>query len=455
MGLNKGQEEATRVLTEWYNDKTSGKELATLEGWAGTGKTYMTKEFITSLNLSRVLVSAPTNRAKGVIEKSSGFAGKTVHSVLGLQLDLDLSDFNPMNPVFNPKRPPDVNYQLIVIDEASMINKNLYQRLKELAAEKKVKMLFMGDRFQLPPVKERISKVFTDCEYKAVLTEIVRQGKGNPNTKLIELCIKDIQERTDNVDGFIMRESQNITPMGLADSKGFIYTPTSSFNSVDFLKADRDNLYNNSSKYLAYTNDNISKAINGIRKNVFHIEDFITIGESLVGYRGISIKRGKVLDTVIVNSEDYVVKDIIKSVLQEGMDGYQILIENFYTKHTKYVNVIDTSNEHTAQTYLEIVRNLYVTAKKFGRQYWVKYYNFVNNNLAMIDVKMFIAGKDERIKQKDILYNYGITIHKSQGGTFTNSFVNLSNINRCYDNEDRRRLKYVALSRCTNVNIII
>jgi len=116
---------------------------------------------------------------------------------------------------------------------------------------------------------------------------------------------------------------------------------------------------------------------------------------------------------------------------------------------------VDAEDKESFDRYEGILLGLYFNAKSLGRSAWVKYYDFVNNVLCFEDIETEVAGRPQKIKTKDIYYNSGITIHKSQGSTYKNSFVNLSNINRCRNSIDRRRLKYVALSRASNVNIII
>jgi exodeoxyribonuclease-5 len=52
---------------------------------------------------------------------------------------------------------------------------------------------------------------------------------------------------------------------------------------------------------------------------------------------------------------------------------------------------------------------------------------------------------------KDMDYGYSITIHKSQGGTFDRVAIDLPDINSVKNEELRRRLIYVGLSRAKDV----
>lgn len=454
---NQEQEEAIKLLIDWYNDKQAGRELATLKGYAGTGKTFTTNHFIQALNLlkSQVLVAAPTNKAVKVISNMTGMKGKTIHSILGLQPNMDLSTFTPLTMKFVRKNDGDMNYKLIIIDEASMINKSLYAELKARAEDAGIKILFTGDPLQLLPVKEtKISSVFTDPVYQASLNNIVRQGKDNPNTDLIRLAADDVLNGTDKLDDFILRNSQTFLPEDLLTTKGFIYMSNTSLKTIDFLRADRDNLYTGESKYMAYTNKSVMGTVTGIRKSVFNLEEYITVGEQLMGYRVVTIKKGKISTNVIANSEDYEIVDVNPITIREGIQGFAVTLQNYITKSVVYVNIVDAKDTASFARYQEILFELYFNAKKLGRSAWVKYYDFINSILCFEDISTEIAGKEEKIKSKDLYYNSGITVHKSQGSTYKNSFVNLTNLNRCYDYNDRRRLKYVSFSRTENVNVI-
>jgi ATP-dependent exoDNAse (exonuclease V) alpha subunit len=52
---------------------------------------------------------------------------------------------------------------------------------------------------------------------------------------------------------------------------------------------------------------------------------------------------------------------------------------------------------------------------------------------------------------KDFDYGYAITVHKSQGSTYTNVFVDEADIDTNKKHAERNKLKYVAFSRPTDV----
>lgn len=447
--LNEGQDKAVDILTNWYRGT---EKMAVIEGYAGTGKTFVSKYVIEALGLRNVLVSAPTNQAVGVISEASGFKGKTLHSILGLRMDVDLADFNPNNPQFNALGDYDVSYDLIVVDEASMINKHLYKELVDVVKKNRVKILFMGDRYQLPPVGEPMSKIFTDIKIRAVLDKVVRQGEDNPNGKLIQLAVDDVNNGTSKVDDFI-RSNQclDITPDNLYKSKGFVFLWDNKYGAADFFNADAENLLLTDSRYIAWTNKNVEAIMRMLRDKTFGMKQYITSGDSLTGYRTISVGRSNSKNPLI-NSRSYTIDEVKPVTLELNMQGFRLLIRDVFDKHCNYINIVNLSDTETRSIYQSKVYELYTTAYSLGGRAWRAYYNFIDNNLSM---ETLYKPSGSKLKNKDVDFSYGITTHKAQGSTFINSFINITNLNRCYDIKDRTRLKYVAISRCKNVNIFM
>jgi ATP-dependent exoDNAse (exonuclease V) alpha subunit len=58
------------------------------------------------------------------------------------------------------------------------------------------------------------------------------------------------------------------------------------------------------------------------------------------------------------------------------------------------------------------------------------------------------------IRKKSFDYSYALTAYKSQGSSYNNVLVDIRNINICKDEQIKRQLQYVALSRTRN-NVLI
>lgn len=171
-----------------------------LTGAGGTGKTFITKYIITHCKYSNSVIkcASPTHKACRVFSQAiSGRTVDTIQSVFGLRLDLKLEDFNPASPQFNPTAKPKLtNIKLLLIDEASMIPAKLVTFICNKCKELNIKIIFIGDAFQLSPVNENKSIAFDRCSKVYNLTQIVRQKDNNPIVDLLNLLRYDIEHKT-------------------------------------------------------------------------------------------------------------------------------------------------------------------------------------------------------------------------------------------------------------------
>ena len=59
------------------------------------------------------------------------------------------------------------------------------------------------------------------------------------------------------------------------------------------------------------------------------------------------------------------------------------------------------------------------------------------------------------IKKKSFGYGYAMTIHRSQGSSINNVFIDMKDVSVCRDKEELRQLQYVGVSRTkTNCHIL-
>ncbi len=189
-----------------------GTKKILVKGSAGVGKTFMVqyliKEYRKIKKFGTVSINAPTNRAVSVLMAKQPDAPyymvfSTIHKSLFLKRKInDTTGAISFVPDYNPsKERPFKGCTLIIVDEASMLSSELLYYL-ESNEYGDIPMIFLGDNKQLPPVKEPNSPVFGrpaisgqtieivlgDKVVRHVipkyeefeLTEIVRQGEGNP-----------------------------------------------------------------------------------------------------------------------------------------------------------------------------------------------------------------------------------------------------------------------------------
>src|SRR5512143_2588611 len=156
-----------------------------LGGYAGTGKTFTVTDLLKGyLNRRSLVVTAPTHKAvhvlrgMGLPENPPALRYATLHSVLGLQPIYDLDTGEQRLRQTGPANLP--RDALLVVDECSMVGRDLYAHLLRAAARWQVQVLFVGDPAQLPPVKEKVSPTFAQTPHQVTLTTIVRQARDHP-----------------------------------------------------------------------------------------------------------------------------------------------------------------------------------------------------------------------------------------------------------------------------------
>lgn len=149
--------------------------MLTLKGPAGTGKSYCMKELAERIT-SRMIYTAPTNKATKHLRDTLTTDEykpecRTIYSLLGLRLEAN----GEVKELTEPEDPVDLTqYAAVIVDEASMINANLFSFIQDVARMQKVKFIFLGDAAQLPPVKEDSSPIWSHADTVCELTEIRR-----------------------------------------------------------------------------------------------------------------------------------------------------------------------------------------------------------------------------------------------------------------------------------------
>ena len=136
-----------------------------LHGKAGTGKTTLITEIMKHNNIfkKKIVLSATTNKAVSVIQKMFEAAPKnvhfsTIHKLMQIKrkINMDGSESYVINIDESPnqKKKSIYFYDIIVIDEASMISKDLVSEIISVSSKIKGQIIFVGDTLQLPPIND-------------------------------------------------------------------------------------------------------------------------------------------------------------------------------------------------------------------------------------------------------------------------------------------------------------
>ncbi len=181
LSLTEGQAAALAMVGGFLESET--EHVAVLTGPAGSGKTTIIK-VIKEVH-GEPIVLTPTGKAALRVREATGIHATTIHSFLYKPED----DARTGEPIFILKSLWDigdaVRGRLVLIDEASMLDDKVWQDLVTMARLASYKILLMGDRFQLPPVKKTADgQVFCSLDvptpFSINLTEVVRQALDSP-----------------------------------------------------------------------------------------------------------------------------------------------------------------------------------------------------------------------------------------------------------------------------------
>ncbi len=439
---NEDQAKVLEELKTFYNDSPTN-HMALLEGAAGTGKTFTVTEFIKFVNdrnaFTSVAMVAPTWKAVKVIKEMcppllrDGITFTSLHSLLGMEHRITKDGKEEF--VRNSKKPSKLPlYDLVIVDEASMVADQLFKEM-ESQNFRGVKILFVGDSNQINPVNHSHSIPMLEKEretYKILhfqLTKIVRQAEGNP----IIGVSRSILDKS---------FSMSIGEKNMVDSTGVVMLNRGDANTLGklfthYFCSEEFDKNANHCKILAWRNATVDHYNKIIRKMKYGTAGKIVLNEKLIVDKPIKDEMGLVLFNT---NEDLVVLDVeVKEKTLYG-EKYKIYSANVIGDEDK-AHVIHILHERSEKTYMKKQEELAHAAK-----------NETNISTRVSKWKTFFAFTENFAQ---VNYNYGITTHCSQGSTYTNCFVDFSDIGLNRKEEERNRILYTAFTRSREMLYIL
>jgi len=173
MGFSSDQEKAAKELRKFL---TSDRRVFKLQGAAGTGKSHLLSEILGDRN--DVTYCAPTAKAAMVLRKR-GIDAVTIHSLMYQPVEVEDPVTRKSKLVFkeNPKSKL-WGGGVLCIDESSMVAGHIASDLVKYP----VKVIAVGDPFQLPPVKSAGSLLTGSPD--SLLTRVHRTALDSPVLEL-------------------------------------------------------------------------------------------------------------------------------------------------------------------------------------------------------------------------------------------------------------------------------
>ena len=181
--LSQEQKQAFGTFQDWLAEDLPSDHFV-LSGFAGTGKTFLSMRFLAEADALGLCwtVAAPTHKAVDVLRQHLQRAGlratwypSTLHRLLRLKLrrhhDLELCQETAQTARSLE------SLALVLIDEASMLDSSLLEITLRCAHPFSTRLIFVGDPAQLPPISEAVSPVFSGLKARSVaLTQVVRHS---------------------------------------------------------------------------------------------------------------------------------------------------------------------------------------------------------------------------------------------------------------------------------------
>jgi exodeoxyribonuclease-5 len=417
-----------------------------LGGYAGTGKTTMVKVLLDHLDTTyhNATCTAPTNEAVRVIAKLTGRRKfqKTIYSLLGLALIQ--TDDRP--PILRPTSESKLGeYDVVFIDEASMIQAELFDMIQhELTLYSNVKVIYIGDDAQLPPVKDegRDSKVFM-IENKIILKEVQRTAKESPIIKVVTIIRNNLDSPSDAFDKVtVVNREKNIGVIFYDDRETYLKQIYDDFNS-DHYKID-----SNYVRVVAYTNKTVNAMNSRIRKQIFKTNEIkeyevgenLIVDEPILDYNGKTIvftvgERLRVKNATLEEDQESLIKFWKLTVENYEEDDFRKIVKVIHVVHKNYISVYRFTLTQYANQAKKMMADKKIRYSK--REAWRAYFEFKN-------------------QFSWVKYSYATTIHKSQGSTFENVYVINADCNKLsWNHKERNKLKYVAFTRPSHLLKII
>lgn len=398
------------------------QRMMSFSGPAGTGKTTTIMELLLwNEEYISVYLCATTNRAAKNLGDNIG----TIFKLLGLFIkmneatgEFDIHQRSNWKPIRNA---------IIVVDESSMLTKNVMAYILHLAKAFNLGFIFVGDRYQLPAVGDGYD-VFDGSIPMVELTQIMRQSRDNPIQawgQYIRDCIK---------------ESRSVEPLTnhIHDTGGLHHIS----RDAALIAMTRGAKEGAGDFSVAFTNKTVDTLNIMMREGDFLArppfeDEVLTTGDAItVSRRG---ESGKFENQVIATSNSFPVYRMTgDDRTLDDVDGLGVEILSEYDE--EWIGGLIPTN---LPQYLNSLADLKQDAlvHKTGddkRAAWRRYYNFRGT---FFDLRPCFAG----------------TVHKAQGCTFNNVYVDMNDLQiaRHVGDPSKRedvysRLLYVAITRARN-----
>lgn len=405
------QKEALLAMSNFVKESNID-DFYILCGAAGTGKTSITTALIGYLNSREIeyKIAAPTGRAARILGRKSNTINSTIHSMIYNTK----SDQETGVVTFELKRNDSNEFCVYIIDEASMIASKIQNESNELfksknsllsdliafvkSGNKSNKIIFLGDKNQLPPINELESKALNEQYLKMnygingfsyLLTEVKRQEDGS----VILKNAVNIRKAIDN--------NQNTTLQDV--SKVSLNNALANY-SLNFKRDGFDNVVAIGATHKMNTmfNKNVRNLIYGNNVKTIENGDLLLITSSW--------KRN---GNQLYSGDHVIVKEVNLNNMEE-VAGLHFVPLKLEVKNLKGESII-------IEDYLLLESVLHPEGLKLEQENRLRHERFTKNKVYRESGNVF---DDRYVGAIRATYGHSITCNKAQGGEWNTVYLN-------------------------------
>jgi len=319
-------------------------------------------------------------------------------------------------------------YKYAILDEASMINDGLYDDIMMLVKQHNIKLIVVGDVYQLPPVgQEHDSKFFNNIN--AMLTESMRfKGHISTLSNVYRDAIKALN------DGYVINKNILSEKTGREDRWDNVFDTGYKFKNniyevldqaAEEIKQNPNDI--NHSRILAFKNHSVNLINTNIRDRIYgkNRKQF-EHNEILISNGGFAYKN----NPIIYNGRLFNVEDTKEIIGPYDIPCLSMKFKDFIPHNNVIIPVVDENRG--IEKWIELRDKLLNNAKRDPRQ-WGFYYKFMDS-FAYFD------------------YAYAVNLYKSQGQTLRNVYVLEGEVMdvRPLNLKQKFQALYVAMTRATD-----
>jgi len=418
-------------------------------GPAGCGKTTVLQHAAKRLPLDQTIFIAPTNKALEVFSSKlpNGARCKTLAKAIGkVSVTVDGEEKFVIKEKLRDRLFKEYEEDCIcyfIVDESSMIGQEDADLLDEMVERCDAKIVWAGDVYQLPPVKDSPCKQFYDPEVSFELTKVLRHGGAV------------LSYATHIRSQFSLRHSFPVSDCLSSDSSIYLKSKQDWFDSFCSSLSCRDL----SSRALCWTNANVSALTKKSRIAVYgdRSKNGWLPGEVLMIHGRHISPDGVILYTsfeyeVLGNEIEHLAfdKGILRYITPKTKEekalplcvsgDFQVLtaVRVFFdgTRAAHQVKIYCPTPNSEAKLHFQHIKKSMANFKQ--KNYLIDEQEKEDAYAKIASINSYFAP----LRSAQVM-----TVHKSQGSTFENVYI-FNDLVAC-ENPERNNLLYVASTRAS------